>query len=111
MLKKQRQSVAARRLGSISLALVLLFGGIGTPLVASNRFSELEENSPVKSQFEELSLTHRICPQRQLRLEAGQVSTTLPMHTTQVLGHAQNPVLSEIGGHRLPNGLLAPLTC
>jgi hypothetical protein len=111
MLKKQRQSVTARRLGSISLAALLLFGGIGTPLVASNRFSELEENSPVKSQFEELSLSHRLCPQRQLRLEARRVSIALPMHTTQPLGHTQNPVLSAVDGHRLPNGLLAPLTC
>ena len=107
---KRVQFAAARRVGAIPLAILLLFGGIGAPLVAS-RTAELEETCSAKNRVEELSFGHRVNAQRQLRLEAGRVTASLLPLAPRLLGHAQNPVFNALGGHRMPNGLLAPLTC
>jgi hypothetical protein len=111
MLGKAVQFAAARRMGAIPLAIVLIFGGFSAPLLASTRIAELEENSASKILAEELSLGHRTSAQRQLRTESGRVTTALTILSPHLLGHTQRPVLSCLRGHRLPNGLLAPLTC
>jgi hypothetical protein len=111
LIEKRLKFAAARRLGAIPLAVVLLLGGLIAPLVTTSRFSELEENSPVKIRCEEFSLSHRISPQRQLRLETARVFGVHMIFSPRLLGHTQNPVLSAPRGHRLPNGLLAPITC
>jgi hypothetical protein len=105
---KRLQFAAARRMGAIPLAALLLLGGIGAPLAAS-RTAELEETCSAKNRVEELSPGQRVSAQRQLRQEAGRVTAALTPLAS--LGHAQNPVFNSNGGHRLPNGLLAPLTC
>jgi hypothetical protein len=110
VLGKRLQFAAARRLGAIPLAVLLLLGGVGAPLVAS-RTAELEETCSAKNRVEELSLGHRVSAQRQLRQEAGRVSASLMPLAPRSLGHAQNPVFNALGGHRMPNGLLAPMTC
>ena len=93
------------------MAVVLFLGGLGAPLVSTSRFTELEENSPVKSLCEELLLTQRINPQRQLRYEAGSKMLALSILQPRTLGHTQNCILVSFSGHRLHNGLLAPITC
>jgi hypothetical protein len=107
---KRLQFAAARRVGALPLTLVLLLGGFGAPLVTSTRFAELEENSPVKNRVEELSHGHRITTQRQ-NADASGLATVSPDLSPRSLGHAQHPIFSALGGHRLPNGLLAPITC
>jgi hypothetical protein len=102
---------AARRLGAIPLAIVLLLGGIGVPVSAVSRSAELEESAPSKNVSEEFSLVHRGHPHRQLRFDAGSKMSALTIQPPLTLGHAQNQVLRFSRGHRLPNGLLAPLTC
>jgi hypothetical protein len=111
MLGKALQFAAVRRMGAIPLAVVLIFGGFSAPLVASTRVAELEENSASKIRVEELSLGHRTGAQRHLRTESGRITTALTILSPQLLGHTQHPVLNCLRGHRLPNGLLAPLTC
>jgi hypothetical protein len=97
-------------MGAIPLSVLLLLGGIGAPLAAS-RSAELEETCSAKNRVEELSLGQRLNAQRQLRQEAGRVSAALTPLAPRSLGHAQNPVFNALGGHRMPNGLLAPMTC
>lgn len=111
MIQRQLQFAAARKLSAFPLAVVLLFGGIGSPLISSARFVQLEERAPVQGQFEELSFAHRVNPLHQLRQDARQLLNVLAVCAQLPLGNAQNPVLSSLPGHRLPNGLLAPLTC
>lgn len=114
MVGKRLQLAVARRIGAIPLAILLLLGGLTTPIVSANRFSELEENSTPITRCEELSHSHhRVNPQRLLRLEAGRITSapTVLSLSPRALGSDQHPVLSALGGHRLPNGLLAPLTC
>ena len=94
----------------IALALVLVLSGFGSPF-PSMRSAELEESSQCKCQHEELSLVRRAHSQRELQSEARALSTSLAAISAHPLGRAQSPVLSASGGHRLPNGLLAPLTC
>lgn len=110
MFGKHLHFAAARRLGSIPLALLLVFGGFSAPLVAS-RISEIEENSPVKNRTEEISHSNRVSLQKTLRADAGGITTALLLPGRASLGNTQNPVLSSPRGHRMPNGLLAPLTC
>jgi len=109
--RKQFQFATARKLSAFPLALVLLFGGIGSPLISSARSVELEERAPVQSQFEELSFAHRVNPLHQLRQDAGRLPNVLAVCAQQPLGNGQNPIFNSLSGHRLPNGLLAPLTC
>jgi hypothetical protein len=110
VLGKRLQFAAARRAGAIPLALLLLFGGIGGPILAS-RIAELEEVCSAKNRCEEQSLGHRVSPQRQLRSEMASLTTVISALIVRPLGHTQKPVFNALGGHRLPNGLLAPLTC
>jgi hypothetical protein len=110
VLGKRLQFAAARRVGAIPLAVLLLLGGLGAPLVAS-RLAELEETCSAKNRCEEQSLGHRVNMHRQLRLEAGRMTVAPTLLAPRTLGHTQNPVFNALGGHRMPNGLLAPLTC
>jgi len=108
---KRLQLAAARRLGAIPLAIVLLLGGVGAPLATTSRAAELEESAPSKNLCEEFSLVHRGHSQRQLRFDAGSKMSALTVLPPLTLGHTQNAVLFAARGHRLPNGLLAPITC
>lgn len=100
-----------RRMGAIALALLLLNSGMSTSLASAGRFSELEENNPASSRCEELTFSHRVSPQRLLRMDAGRALAALSVLSPHMLGHDQHPVLFSLRGHRLPNGLLAPITC
>jgi hypothetical protein len=111
MLGPRLQFAAARRVGAIPLALVLLIGGVGGPVLTVSRFSELEEHSPAKNLCEELLLSHRVSPLRHTRFEVGSKMLALTILKPQTLGNNQKPVLISLRGHRLPNGLLAPITC
>jgi len=107
---KRLQFATARRVGAIPLAMLLLAGGIGAPLVAS-RFSEIEETCSAKNRIVEISVAQRVTAHRQLRQETNRMTAALAPLSPRSLGHAQNPVFNALGGHRMPNGLLAPLTC
>jgi hypothetical protein len=111
MFGKRLHFAAARRLGAIPLAIVLLLGGVGAPLLAMSRSAELEESAPAKNLCEEFSLVHRGNSQRQLRFDAGTKMSALTVLPPLTLGHTQNAILASPRGHRLPNGLLAPITC
>lgn len=111
MFGKRLKFAAARQMGALPLVVVLLLGGIGAPLAAMSRSAELEECAPSKNVSEEFSLVHRGHPHRQLRFDAGTKMSALTVLPPLTLGHTQKHVLNSPRGHRLPNGLLAPLTC
>jgi hypothetical protein len=108
---KRLRFAALRRWSALPLALILLSGGLTTAVVASIRFAELEENSTITLRCEELSHSNRINPQRLHRVEAGRITSAPSMLSPRTLGHRQHLVLNTLDGHRLPNGLLAPITC
>jgi hypothetical protein len=94
-------------------AMVFLIGGVcGQVLVSpSVRMAENQENLPTKEGSEEYSPLSRFDHQRQLRFEVASTLVALAPSAGAGLGHTQHVVFSAPPGHRLPNGLLAPLTC
>lgn len=97
----------------LTVTLPLMTGVLSTALliVPMTRSAESVENGSPKERCEELSPAARLDHGRHLRLEYCRVVNTHALPTQLSLGHAQRPVLDPPAGHRLPNGLLAPLTC
>src|SRR4029078_6897644 len=92
--------------------LVVMAGGIGGPLMIfpDTRSSESQENAPPSERQEEFPTAGRIDHERQIKLEQRQLAIIFEVPSAH-LGHTQNAVLLAPSGHRLANGLLAPLTC
>jgi hypothetical protein len=99
-----------RVVGLAFVAHLSLFGGaillMAVPLV---RASEINEHESPRERVEDPTLTRRIDHDRHLHLEYGVVAFLQP--AWPCLGHAQRQVLTPLSGHRLTNGLLAPITC
>jgi hypothetical protein len=77
--------------------------------VPLTRSSELNEISSQRERNEESSYANRVDNEKHLRLSHG--FTTFVQLARPLLGHAQRCVLAPPSGHRLLNGLLAPITC
>ncbi len=87
--------------------------GIFVVAIPMTRSSEINERSTSNERCEELTMTGRCDRVRNLALEYLRVSH-VHGHALAVLaniGRSQLPDLDPPAGHRLPNGLLAPLTC
>lgn len=97
----------------VAAALVGAVGGLGgTFLVAAEtRISESEENLPVDERQEESIANFRIDQHRQTKLDERRSAIVFEAPAPARLGHTQNRVLFIPSGHRLTNGLLAPITC
>ena len=100
-----------KRAPALALSATLaLFGGamllVALPLV---RVAENNEHGSQRERVEEPTPVRRIDHDRHLRSEYGVAAFLQPTRPT--LGHAQRLVLDSLPGHRLANGLLAPLTC
>ena len=72
------------------------------------RSAEMNEHGSSRERAEELTLVHRLELDRHLRCENRPAAIMQPARS---LGHSQRPILDPLSGHRLPNGLLAPITC
>jgi hypothetical protein len=94
-----------------SALLLLMLGSVGGPLIIlpESRGGDSQESAPCERQ-EEFTTTGRYDHERQVKLEQRRLAIIFEV-PSEHLGHAQNIVLPAIDGHRLPNGLLAPLTC
>lgn len=98
----------------VAAVLVMAVGGVGGPIlaVAETRFSgDSEKNVPVDERQEESTAHFRIDQHRQLKLDERRLAFAFEVPASAHLGHTQNSVLFTPSGHRLANGLLAPLTC
>lgn len=84
-------------------------GGPGGAVVGSP--VEESQESPASERAEEGVAIVRQELDRSMRPEARCWSKDLESPCSQQLGHAQHCVILQGRGHRLPNGLLAPLTC
>jgi hypothetical protein len=70
-----------------------------------------ENNERANERCEELSFAGRIERVRTLAIEHLRESPMRSLAFVPNVGHAQRPDLDPPRGHRLANGLLAPLTC
>jgi hypothetical protein len=95
------------------LSMLLIVGGMGGPLVFApeSRSTESQENIPASERSEEFTTLGRFDHERQLKLEQRRLAIIFEVPACSRLGHTQNIVLFVPSGHRLSNGLLAPLTC
>jgi hypothetical protein len=100
---------------SALLAALLAFfaGGMSGPLLtlADGRSSESQENAPGSERTEELATVNRCDHVRHLRWERLRPAVTSKISVFFDKEHASDVATHVPDGHRLPNGLLAPLTC
>jgi hypothetical protein len=96
----------------LSTLLVVMAGGIGGPLMIfpDTRSNESQENAPPSERQEEFTTVGRFDHERHMKLEQRLLAIIFEIPSSH-LGHTQNAVLLVPSGHRLANGLLAPLTC
>ena len=108
-----RKLATSLRPALLSTMLMLVLSGGGGPLLifADSRSSELQENAPPSERQEDFT-THSRCDfERLMKLEHRRLATIFEVPASSRLGHTQNAVLLVPSGHRLSNGLLAPMTC
>jgi hypothetical protein len=96
-----------QQIAAFSMSAIVLAASTGVSLI---RAGDCEEIAVAKELNLSQGLSHRVDPQRQLRLDATRVSGMLP-GSKSLLGHTQNAILAAVDGHRLSNGFLAPMTC
>ena len=107
-----QSGIFAQSLRAIGKVLRLSLCGCAVLLVTVplTRSSELNELTSQRERIEEDStFANRVENEKHLRLAHG--VTTILQPTRPLIGHAQRSVLDPLPGHRLSNGLLAPITC
>jgi hypothetical protein len=106
--------LAAKSFHSVVMAalLVWMVGSVGGPLIilSESRGGESQESAPLSERQEEFTTQGRFDHERQVKLEQRRLAIIFEV-PSEHLGHTQNIVLPALGGHRLANGLLAPITC
>jgi hypothetical protein len=93
---------------AISATLALFGGAVMLTAVPVVRSAEMNESGS-RERAEDPTLVHRVELERYLRFECGLSAILQPDRMS--LGHSQRPDLAPPAGHRLSNGLLAPITC
>jgi hypothetical protein len=95
---------------SAFVALTLFASSVSLLAVPLIRSAEASESGSPKERCEDPTIVARVQHERQfLEFHRSYAAFLRPMRSA--LGHAQRPVLDPLPGHRLTNGLLAPLTC
>lgn len=95
----------------VMTAAMALFASATVVVMPTIRSVQTNGNGPSEERSEEPSVSGRLDHARSLRIDYCRLATMRSCLMPQSLGHAQRPVLEPPSGHRLPNGLLAPLTC
>ena len=102
----------ATRIPALSafVAVMLFASSVSLLAVPLIRSAEASESGSPKERCEDPTISARVQHERQfLDFHRNHAAFMRPVRS--VLGHAQRPVLDPLPGHRLTNGLLAPLTC
>ena len=104
---------AAKSFRSIGMAalLLLMAGTVGGPLIIfpESRCGDSQESAPASERQEEFTTNGRFDHERQVKIETRRLAIIFGV-PSEHLGHTQNIVLPALGGHRIANGLLAPMT-
>jgi hypothetical protein len=97
----------------MSALMFVMIGISGGPLIilSESRSGEAQENAPLNERQEEFASQGRLDHERLMKLEQRRLAIIFLVPASSRLGHTQNAVLLAPSGHRLANGLLAPLTC
>ena len=97
----------------LPVTLAATIGLMGGPTMLSPAFglAELNEQLPTKERNEEASAPKRFDQHRHLRLNQRPIGIVFILPALPCLDRAKPIVADSSHGHRLPNGLLAPLTC
>jgi len=108
-----RTASIASRAAFVAAAFVLVLGSMGGPLVASaeSRSGESQDNAPANERPEEFTAVNRCDHARQLKLEQLRPAIAFALSFDSQVGHTPVAALRAPDGHRLSNGMLAPLTC
>ena len=98
-----------RRFGELQAWMIALTAAflVAVPMI---RTSELSELDTAKERVEEVSLVTRSIILKRLSNHVRHERVAVMSPPVQ-LGHAQHRVIFQPSGHRLPNGLMAPMTC
>ncbi len=112
MQKSLRKVASYMQRALLSTLFLMMASGIGGPLLIfpESRSSESQETVPLSEHQEEFTTIGRFDHERHMKLEQRLLATVFEVPSLS-LGHTQNAVLPAPSGHRLSNGLLAPLTC
>jgi hypothetical protein len=106
----QSRSIGSNRpVFAVIATLSLLAGGVSLVAVPVIQSAEASESGAPKERCEDPTLTARFEHDRLHALERRVAAFAQSARPS--LGHAQRPVLLPLPGHRLANGLLAPMTC
>ena len=108
------QTIATRMQPALLSALVVVMVCVsGGPLIilSDSRSGEAQENAPLNERQEEFTSLSRLDHERLMKLEQRRLAIIFEVPASSRLGHTQKAVLLAPSGHRLANGLLAPLTC
>jgi hypothetical protein len=101
-----RRTIARVRAWSLALATLFVF------LVPTIRASEMNETGSPKERVEEVSFVTRTSSLLRTALHGRREATVFTSSIQARLGREERrPEPVAFDGHRLPNGLLAPLTC
>jgi hypothetical protein len=93
---------------AVSATLALFGGALMLTAVPLVRTAEMNEHGS-RERAEDPTLAHRLELDRYLHCDSRPAAFLQPAQLS--LGHSQRPVLEPPAGHRLANGLLAPITC
>jgi hypothetical protein len=93
---------------AVTATLALFGGAVMLTAVPVVRTAEMNEQGS-RERVEDPTLAHRVELERYLRFASGPGAFLQPVRIS--LGHSQRPILEPPAGHRLANGLLAPITC
>jgi len=113
MLRLLQKTMPHLRPALLSALMVSVVGSMAGPLMvfADSRSSESQENAPPIERQEVVTTVGRHDHARHIKLEQRRLAIIFEVPASTQLGHTQNAVLLAPSGHRLSNGLLAPLTC
>jgi len=101
-----RRTLARVRAWSLALATLFVF------LVPTIRTSELNEMGSTKERVEDVSFTTRTASLLRTALHGRREAIVFTSSIQARLGREQQqPEPLQLAGHRLPNGLMAPMTC
>ena len=109
--RHQRRRAVGSQLPTLLLALCMGVSGAALLILPNVRLVENVDSGPLNERNEQSTTTVRTYVQRCMRCDALRWKVVTSTNPNVRLEHSQSFDQHAPKGHRLPNGLLAPLTC